>query len=118
MPFAPKRPCTWPGCGALTDNGRCEKHKRQERHEIYLKRGSPAKHGYDRKWQNARKRFLNQHQFCNQCEKHGRGYVAATVVDHIKPHKGDMKLFWDEDNWQPLCKPCHDSKTAREGRWG
>lgn len=22
--------------------------------------------------------------------------------------------MWDECNWQPLCKPCHDSKTARE----
>ena len=21
-------------------------------------------------------------------------------------------------NWQRLCKPCHDAKTAREGRWG
>jgi 5-methylcytosine-specific restriction protein A len=26
-------------------------------------------------------------------------------------------LFWDEDNWQALCKPCHDRKTAVEGRW-
>lgn len=25
-----------------------------------------------------------------------------------------MALFWDEANWQPLCKPCHDQKTARE----
>ena len=21
-----------------------------------------------------------------------------TVVDHIKPHRGDMKLFWDRGN--------------------
>ncbi|WP_456243258.1 HNH endonuclease [Thermacetogenium phaeum] len=35
------------------------------------------------------------------------------------PHKGDRQLFWDESNWQALCKPCHDSKTAREdGGWG
>ena len=27
-----------------------------------------------------------------------------------------MKLFWDRDNWQPLCKQCHDKKTAREDR--
>nr|WP_292832122.1 HNH endonuclease signature motif containing protein [Mesorhizobium sp.] len=34
-----------------------------------------------------------------------------------------MRLFWDRSNWQPLCKPCHDRKTAtsdggfgREGR--
>jgi len=35
-------------------------------------------------------------------------------VDHIKPHKGDMELFWDSDTWQPLCKSCHDSIKARE----
>jgi 5-methylcytosine-specific restriction endonuclease McrA len=39
---------------------------------------------------------------------------AAKVVDHIKPHKGDHDLFWDEVNWQSLCEPCHNKKTARE----
>jgi 5-methylcytosine-specific restriction protein A len=50
---------------------------------------------------------------------------AATVVDHIEPHRGDMKLFWDHKNWRPLCKRHHDRKTAnedshrgRDGRWG
>lgn len=41
-------------------------------------------------------------------------YVRATVVDHIKPHRGDQRLFWDEDNWQALCKECHDRKTLTE----
>nr|WP_244485255.1 HNH endonuclease signature motif containing protein [Pseudolabrys sp. Root1462] len=51
------------------------------------------------------------------CEGQGLT-VAATVVDHIIPHKGDQKLFWDiEGNWQPLCKFHHDSaKQAEEGR--
>lgn len=22
--------------------------------------------------------------------------------------------MWDSANWQPLCKHCHDAKTARE----
>jgi 5-methylcytosine-specific restriction protein A len=30
----------------------------------------------------------------------------------------DPVLFWDERDWQGLCKRCHDAKTAREGRWG
>lgn len=38
----------------------------------------------------------------------------AEVVDHIQSHKGDMRLFWDESNWQPLCKRHHDIKTASE----
>ncbi|MFR3634507.1 MAG: HNH endonuclease [Sutterella sp.] len=32
----------------------------------------------------------------------------------MKPHKGDMALFWDQSNWQPLCHTCHSKKTARE----
>jgi 5-methylcytosine-specific restriction enzyme A len=51
------------------------------------------------------------------CQAAGR-LAAATVVDHIVPHRGDPVLFWDEGNWQSQCKPCHDAKTAREGRWG
>lgn len=40
--------------------------------------------------------------------------TPATVVDHVIPHKGDKKFFWDENNWQPLCKRHHDIKTATE----
>ena len=74
---------------------------------------SAASRGYDRKWQKASKAFLHRHPLCAECERNGR-YVTATVVDHIVPHRGDRKLFWDESNWQPLCKPCHDRKTGRE----
>lgn len=69
--------------------------------------------GYGSRWQKARHYFLLKHPLCVYCEKQGR-VTAATVVDHIKPHKGDMELFWDSDNWQPLCKTCHDSIKARE----
>jgi 5-methylcytosine-specific restriction protein A len=41
-------------------------------------------------------------------------YTPATVVDHIKPHKGNAILFWLVSNWQGLCKHCHDVKTATE----
>ncbi|WP_309304432.1 HNH endonuclease [Brevibacillus laterosporus] len=29
-------------------------------------------------------------------------------------HKGDKTLFWDRNNWQPICEQCHNRKTARE----
>jgi 5-methylcytosine-specific restriction endonuclease McrA len=29
---------------------------------------------------------------------------TATIVDHIKPHRGDQNLFWDQTNWQALCR--------------
>ena len=53
------------------------------------------------------------HPLCVQCLKEGHA-VTATVVDHIRPHRGDPVLFWDEKNWQSLCKPCHDKKTWNE----
>lgn len=40
------------------------------------------------------------------CERAGRrGF--ATVVDHVEPHKGDVRKFWF-GKLQSLCKPCHD----------
>jgi len=50
-----------------------------------------------------------------KCQEQGR-YRKATVVDHIIPHRGDEKLFWDRDNWQALCKRCHDQKTWTEDK--
>lgn len=80
-------------------------------------RGSAAR-GYGYKWQKARERYLMDHPLCCYCQRDGI-ITAASVVDHIVPHKGDASLFWNEANWQPLCKPCHDSvKAKEEGRGG
>lgn len=78
------------------------------------KEGSTAR-GYGYKWQKARESYLRQHPLCCYCEREGR-VTLATVVDHITPHQGDERLFWDEGNWQPLCKPCHDGTKAKEER--
>ena len=77
----------------------------------------PSAHarGYTRDWQKASKQFLDAHPLCVRCRAKGR-VTGATVVDHITDHKGDQRLFWDEANWQPLCKPHHDHKTLVEGR--
>jgi 5-methylcytosine-specific restriction protein A len=40
--------------------------------------------------------------------------MPATVVDHIKPHRGNQESFWDSDNWRAMCKRCHDIKTVKE----
>ena len=42
--------------------------------------------------------------------------TAATVVDHMMAHKGNLDLFYDPDNLQPLCKPCHDRHAQRRDR--
>jgi 5-methylcytosine-specific restriction protein A len=74
--------------------------------------------GYGRAWQRERAAYLAdpKNALCVMCLKRGK-VTAATVVDHIIPHKGDYGLFWDKDNnWQALCKRCHDSDKQREER--
>jgi 5-methylcytosine-specific restriction enzyme A len=38
---------------------------------------------------------------------------ALLVCDHRKPHRGDVRLFWDQTNLQTLRKPCHDRDKQR-----
>jgi 5-methylcytosine-specific restriction protein A len=85
--------------------------------ELDRERASAARRGYGRRWRKARAAFLASHPLCAACQAEGH-VVPATVVDHVVPHRGDQKLFWDRTNGAPACKPCHDAKTAREGRWG
>lgn len=117
MPYLkPLKPCRCQGCARLTSGKYCEEHQRLNT----LESGRPtaAERGYNSRWQKARQIFLAEHPLCVECEKQGR-YVEATVVDHITPHKGDQILFWDESNWQPLCKQCHDRKTVlKDGGFG
>ena len=68
---------------------------------------------YGARWRRSRELFLVEHPLCVYCQRQGR-VAPATVVDHIVPHKGDLTLFWDRDNWQPLCKRCHDAVKAKE----
>lgn len=72
----------------------------------------PWRHLYGRKWERERLRHLSLNPLCVHCLKLKR-IEAATVVDHIKPHKGDVKLFRDRNNLQSLCKHCHDSWKQR-----
>lgn len=80
------------------------------------KRGSSAARGYNARWQKARKTYLSRNPLCVMCEKQGIT-KAATVVDHIVPHKGDTALFWDTtNNWQGLCASHHNRDKQREER--
>ncbi|MCW8917157.1 MAG: HNH endonuclease [Magnetovibrio sp.] len=68
---------------------------------------------YGYKWKKARAKFLKEHPVCEGvCKEDGR-VAAASVVDHVIPHRGDLELFWDRSNWQALCKSCHDRHKQR-----
>ncbi|OSQ35034.1 HNH endonuclease [Thalassospira sp. MCCC 1A01428] len=115
MPALPRKPCAFARCGRLTEPGQrhCQLHKRERQVRQDKERGTAANRGYGYKWQKARVGFLKHHPLCCRCEQAGL-VVAAAVVDHIKPHRGDMVLFWDRANWQSLCTACHNTKTAKE----
>lgn len=115
MPGRPAKPCGYPGCGRLVSDGtrRCEIHKGSEGRQERERRGKTSERGYGWEWQKARERHLAANPLCVYCEE-AHIVRAATVVDHKKPHRGDMKLFWDPGNWQSLCTNCHSSRKQRE----
>jgi 5-methylcytosine-specific restriction protein A len=85
------------------------------RREFDNRRGSSRQRGYTTAWQKARAAYLAQHPLCIFCERDGR-VTAAVVVDHIQVHDGDYERFWNQANWQPLCKRHHDSTKQRQER--
>lgn len=77
-------------------------------------RATARERGYSAAWDRARAGFLRLHPHCAECAKEGL-IVRATVADHVIPHRGDMRLFWDSSNWQALCTNHHSSwKQQRE----
>lgn len=64
------------------------------------------------RWQRIRAAQLTAMPLCAYCLEMGRT-TAATVCDHVTPHKGDEGLFYGGP-FQSLCKPCHDGVKAEE----
>lgn len=113
MPTRSPRPCLEPGCGQLTRDGRCPAHAAKRRQAQDERRGSARARGYDARWERLRRMHLARDPLCVFCRQLGRA-TAATVVDHIRPHRGDRALLLDADNLQSLCKRCHDSTKQRQ----
>ena len=80
--------------------------------ELEQQRPSAARRGYGPRWRRARAEYLARHPLCGRCQADGR-IKPATTVDHIVPHRGDQKLFWDEGQLGcGMCKRCHDAKQT------
>ena len=116
----PSKVCNHPGCGkVIVNRAKCDKHTtvkpEQARHtDRRLGRASAADRGYDYKWHKARTTYIKRNPLCVHCLAEGKT-VAGSDVDHIIRHKGQADpLFWDRNNWQTLCKPCHSRKTRQE----
>ena len=70
-------------------------------------RATASQRGYGSAWQKYRAGYLLSHPYCVKCGK------VASVVDHIKPYRGDQTLFWDKENHASLCRHCHNSYKQR-----
>lgn len=113
MPNRPPTICAHPGCHKHTTQGRCDEHRREQRREYDRQRVRPHWHLYnDRRWRGKhglKRRVLNEEPICQApgCER------PSSEVDHIVPHNGDERLFFDRANLQGLCETCHSQKTRR-----
>lgn len=72
-----------------------------------------------RRWAETRQEVLIRDAYtCRMCGRVCGGKSPAPdspVVDHIRPHRGDERLFWPTTNLQTLCKsPCHDRHKQRQ----
>lgn len=133
MPARAKSICRQAGCGkTIAEPGYCDKHLKAKRKDEDEQRGTAQERGYTSAWTRARAAWLRKYPLCVYCMRAGR-VQAANVVDHIIAHKlkeaidsGDeariaraKALFWDsENNWQSMCKLCHDGVKQAEEKAG
>ena len=109
MPKKPKRPCSYPGCGRLTDGQYCDEHRFSidRQYNRYLRDPDTNKR-YGRAWKKLRARFLLLHPLCEQCKCEGR-LTAAEEVHHLLPLANGGTN--DAGNLMALCKSCHSKIT-------
>ena len=114
MTMRPTKPCA--KCKrVLTQETYCSVCAIAKKKQYQSQRNNSWQYLYNSgRWRKQRRFFLINHPLCVYHLTQGVS-VEATVVDHIIPHKGDERLFWDHNNWQALCKWCHDVKTSNEG---
>lgn len=112
MPRKSLRYCKAPGCKNLVESGYCKDHAIETE---YPRLYPEHQKMYNARWRKYRRMYLNEHPLCINYEV---CHNEATVVDHIKDHKGDYELFWNPDNHQQMCADCHNKKTGSEFVYG
>ena len=110
--MAPRLTAARPVLAAPKDEaGRSQFRRDTKGHNLYDSRrwrGSDAKGGRD----GLRYQVLLDALFtCAMCGRMRE--PSGLVADHKTPHKGDETLFFDRENLQCVCKPCHDSAKAK-----
>ena len=77
-----------------------------------------------KEWQQLRQFILARDGYrcsaigCGVTLVDGRTSPSSAVVNHIKPHRGNLELFWDPSNLEAVCKQCHDSDIQSREKLG
>ncbi len=121
-----KKLCLKIGCSSIADpdTGYCERHRSDYLVKLErVKQYTQGPDAYARKiknrpyiklynsvqWRRMSTQKLKDNPVCEDC-----GNRVSIEVDHIEPHRGDLKLFFNYKNLQALCKSCHSKKTVKE----
>ncbi|MBQ2262732.1 MAG: HNH endonuclease [Loktanella sp.] len=70
---------------------------------------------HQKRWTTIRLIQLSKQPLCQRCLSYDE-VKPALHVDHVMPHAGDAKLFFNTSNLQSLCHSCHSFKTKAEQR--
>lgn len=103
--------CKETGCKSYPiKEGYCAKHfiynnREESKYKEIMKKYPWQGLYYTNRWKKLRNMHLSSQPLCVKCN------ALGSDVDHIIDHKGNLDLFYDADNLQTLCKPCHAKKT-------
>lgn len=118
MPWQARPACAYGSCPRRAERGgycavHAPTHRKSKQQYERARAQTPGRRLHASvAWRRATAAFLVG-KSCVDCGQ------PATVTDHNVPHRGDEALFWDESNWRPRCKTCHDRKTAsHDGGFG
>lgn len=104
-----RRYCSHPRCRVIVERGTCEQHRKKETDRY---NADVRKLYRTPRWHAMRAKKRREDPLCVDCRKEGRT-VPWFALDHIKPHRGDLTLFWDEKNLEGRCEQHHNAKTGR-----
>ena len=113
--LSPPKACSTPFCSghAIPGTHKCADCSVPSPESTPLTKGrSPFAHLYNlMRWRRPiyglSDTIIRRDPLCKICNRN-----ASTIADHIRDHRGNLTLFWDPNNLQGICKPCHDKKTG------
>lgn len=95
-----------------------QQSRQQQNREADQRRGSARERGYSRAWDLASKGHVRNDPLCRYCLLIGE-HRAATLTDHLYPHRRFEGVFWIKTYWISCCDDCHvvfKQRIERKGK--